>query len=320
MISIIIPAFNAEKIIGKTIKSLLNQKTRKSFEIVVIDDGSTDGTLNALQKFKSNKKIRVFSQQNSGPAIARNNGVKKASGEIIVFIDSDCVAESNWLEEMVKPFENEKVAGVQGAYKTNQRSLTARFIQVEILDRYKRMQKSINLDWIGSYSAAYRKKPFLLVGGFDPSFKVASGEDPELSFKLNKFGWKLKFNPKAIVYHIHPETLMDYIKTKFVRAYWSVNLWKKHPDKAVKDSYTPQIMKLQIIMAYHIIAAIFFGFIWNSLWSAIILFVAIILLSSLKFTFFALKQDFSAGMIAPLMVFLRALTLALGMLKGLLRF
>ncbi|HZX20318.1 MAG TPA: glycosyltransferase [archaeon] len=252
--TIIIPAYNSEKTIKQTIDACKNQKFSGSFEIIVVDDGSTDNT----KKVAEDAGARVFSQKNSGPAKARNFGAKKAKFDIFVFTDADCTPEKNWLSEMVAPFNDKEVVGVQGAYKTKQRSLTARFSQAEIEERYDLMKKnSTELDWIGSYSAAYRKKDFFDANGFDESFPKASGEDPELSYKLHKAGKKLVFNPKAIVYHLHPDSVWKYFRQKFYRAFYRVLLYGKHPEKMKKDSYTPNSIKVQILSGYVGLALLF---------------------------------------------------------------
>lgn len=237
--SIIIPAYNAEKHLQACLDALL-QQTIHPEEIIVVDDGSTDSTRTIAESFSL---VTLLTQKNQGPAKARNAGAKKASGDIILFIDSDCVPEKNWLEEMLKPFEDAKVVGVQGAYKTKQKSPTARFDQLDIEYRYERMKKKDTIDWIGTYSAAYQRKVFLEVKGFDETFPKASGEDSELSYRLAEEGMILKFAPNAIVYHTHPDNMSHYFKVKFFRAYWRTRMYWKHPSKTFKDSYTPPDIK-----------------------------------------------------------------------------
>lgn len=243
-VSIIIPAFNAEKTIPACLDALLNQTIHPS-EIIVVDDGSTDDTFHVLETYSL---VKVISQKNQGPAKARNAGAYAAKSDIILFLDSDCVPEKNWMEEMLQPFDDEKVVGVQGSYKTRQTSLVARFDQLDIEYRYERMKRAKVLDWIGSYSAAYRRKIFLSEGGFDETFPKASGEDAEFSYRLSKKGHRLVFAPLAIVYHTHPETLLRYLRVKFFRAYWRTRMYLKHPEKSVRDSYTPHLLKLNFFI------------------------------------------------------------------------
>ena len=85
--------------------------------------------------------------------------------------------------------------------------------------------------------------------GYDTSFPVACAEDIELSYRMSARGWKMKFVPAAIVYHTHPDTLWRYLKKKYKFAFWRVLAVRKNPSKAVKDSHTPQLMKLQLLFA-----------------------------------------------------------------------
>ncbi|MFA5358079.1 MAG: glycosyltransferase [archaeon] len=313
--SIIIPAHNAEKTISGCLNSVLNQNSSKKFEIIVVDDGSTDGTAREIKKIKSGK-IKYFFQKNSGPAKARNFGAKKAFGRIIIFIDSDCMAEKNWLEEMMAPFKKKDIAGVQGAYKTKQKEFMAKFSQIEIEERYERMKRAKEIDWIGSYSAAYDKKIFFEVGGFNESFPIASGEDPELSYRLQESGHKIFFNTEAIVYHSHQKTLADYLKTKFFRAYYRPQMYKNHKLKMISDSYTPQTLKLQIICFYAILASLALS-VLNSLWFLIAVGILIThFLLGAKFFAFALKKNIKVAFASPLILFLRSGVFGLGLIWG----
>lgn len=331
-VSVIIPAYNAEKSIAHCLHALQEQSIHAN-EIIIVDDGSSDETKSIAEKFK---KVKVLSQKNQGPAIARNNGSKSAKGEIIIFLDSDCVPERNWLEKMIQPFNEKNVIGVQGAYKTKQKSLIARFDQLDIEYRYERMKRIPKLDWIGSYSAAYRKEIFLSEGGFDETFPKASGEDAEFSYRLAEKGHLLVFAPRAIVYHTHPETLWKYLNVKFFRAYWRMRMYLKHPQKMVKDSYTPQTLKLSIIyvIAATILALAFGIGIMSTYFSTVDSFAKEVIFGFLigiiftlymigfismpYFFLFVLRNDFMVGILTPFIVILRAISFGLGMLNGLL--
>ena len=251
-VSVIVPAYNAQKTIGQCIEALLSQKyQRENYEVIVIDDGSTDGTAEIVKTYP----VKYLYQRNQGPATARNVGVKEAQGEIILFTDSDCVPSDNWIAEMVKPFEDKEVVAVKGAYKTRQKSLTARFAQLEFEERFEMLKKAESIDMVDTYSAGYRKDIFLLMGGFDPYFPVANNEDTELSYRMSKLGYKMVFNADAIVYHLnHPSSIRRYARLKFWRGYWRTVVYKRFPDKMLKDTYTPQTLKLQILSLFLLIA------------------------------------------------------------------
>lgn len=103
-VSVIVPAYNAEGSLSKTIKSLLAQ-TYDSMEIIIVDDGSDDKTLDIAHSFAKNSKIKVLSQKNQGASIARNAGLKVATGDLVMFCDADDEFESKMIEEMVRKIE-----------------------------------------------------------------------------------------------------------------------------------------------------------------------------------------------------------------------
>ena len=323
--SVIIPAYNSKKSIRACIEALKNQDFTGSFEIIVVDDGSGDSTA----KIAESSGAKVLRQENAGPAKARNLGAKKAGGEMLVFTDADCVPGKNWLREMLKPFSGEKIAGVQGAYRTRQESLVARFAQAEIEERYERMKRfSERLDWIGSYSAAYRKKDFFEAGGFDESFPKASGEDPELSFKMHKAGKKLVFNPKAVVFHAHPDSVWKYFRTKFYRAFYRALLYDKHRDKIIKDSYTPNGVKVQILAGYTGIALLFVlpALYFYGLYLAASIILAgnaiLVLLATIYTVLSAVRarQDPAVAFFSLFMIQVRTAAFMLGLPAGLIRY
>ena len=231
-VSVIVPTFNSEATIGSCLDALMDQESGGEYEVIVVDDGSIDDTAGVVSGYD----VKLLKQEHAGPAGARNLGAKNASGDILLFTDADCTPERDWIKKMCTPFADEAVIGVQGVYKTKQKSQTARFVQYEIEERYEIMSKVGQIDFIGSYSAGYRRDVFLGEGGFDEKFPIASGEDTDLSYRLSSKGLKMVFAPEAIVYHEHPARITQYLKMKFYRAYWRVNLYKKTPVKTVKDT------------------------------------------------------------------------------------
>ena len=253
-------------------------------------------------------------------------GAENAEGEILVFTDADCVPEKDWLRQMLEPFGDKNVTGVQGAYRTRQRSLTARFAQLEIEERYERMKRHAEtLDWIGSYSAAYRRGDFFSAGGFDESFPKASGEDPELSYKMQKMGKRLVFNPDAVVYHTHPDTLWKYLHTKFYRAFYRANLYSKHRDKIASDSYTTWEVKFQILALYIgtglFLASAPLAYFGAQDYAALALSVSAAIavlgfISTLGLTVFAAKRDVWAGLYSIPAIALRNVVFGSGLVCG----
>ncbi|RJQ47408.1 MAG: glycosyltransferase [Nitrospiraceae bacterium] len=314
MVSVIIPAYNAEKTIRQCLDSLMRQDYTGEHEIIVVDDGSTDSTPDIVSEFST---VRLLRQQNAGPANARNRGASEANEEIILFTDSDCFPESNWITEMLKPLQkNSRVVGVKGIYKTRQQEITARFVQLEYEDKYRYMMKDRYIDFIDTYSAGFRKDIFLEMGGYDTEFPVACAEDVELSYRLSQKGHKMVFNPKAAVYHIHPDRLTAYLKKKYKFAYWRMLALKKNPGKAVKDSHTPQMMKLQILFPPLIIVSILHAVLFNKFLYLPLAIASLFGLTTVPFTLRSCRRDLTAGLLSPALLFLRAAAQLTGVVGG----
>jgi len=305
----------AEKTISLCLKSLSVQTIpRTSYELIVVDDGSTDKTQAISNKFENVKLIYQF---HAGPAKARNLGVAKAKGEIVLFLDADCVPKIDWIEKMTVPFSQQDIVGVKGRYMTNQKSLVARFVQLEYEDKYDRMARQKYIDFVDTYSAGYRRDVFIANKGFDSVFSTSSVEDQEFSFRLARQGLLMVFEPEAIVYHLgHADSLFSYFRKKFKIGYWKIWVHQIHPDKLIADSHTPQVLKMQIILAglssVLIILGIF-DFLFIILGTAGIV---IFFITTVPFLNKAFNKDKLVASVSPCLLLCRAIALGLGLVAG----
>lgn len=277
-----------------------------------MDDGSTDDTAAVVAQFPG---VRLIRQSNAGPAAARNRGAREA-GAIVLFTDDDCVPEPDWVDQMLAHFCLRGVVGVKGAYRTKQRSLIARFVQAEYEDRYRLVAKQTDIDFIDTYSAAFRRPNFLEIGGYDMSFPVACAEDVELSYRMAARGWKMRFAPGAIVYHTHPDKLSSYLRKKYKFAYWRVLAVRKNPSKVVKDSHTPQLMKLQLLLAPALLCAVVFDSEAKPGVPATLTVLALFFASTLPFTFRTLRKDITVGLLSPALLAARSGAQFMGAILG----
>ncbi len=312
--SIIVPTFNGASRIGHCLDALLKLTSGKSAEILVVNDGSTDNTVNVVECYS---EVRLITQANTGPAAARNHGALEAQGSIILFTDDDCVPMPEWLDAMLEPFHDPEVIGVKGVYRTRQKSVIARFVQIEYEDRYRLMAGLPSIDFIDTYSAAFRRERFLEMSGYDTSFPVACAEDVELSYRMSARGWKMKFAPAAIVYHTHPDTLSRYLKKKYKFALWRVLAVRKNPSKAVKDSHTPQLMKLQLLFAPAVLLALAFDLLVRPTVPVSALVFTAFLVSTLPFALRAIGKDPIVGLSSPALLAARACAQVVGVMSGL---
>jgi GT2 family glycosyltransferase len=313
-VSIIIPTFNGASRISNCLDALLKQTAGGDVEILVVNDGSTDNTAGVVTLYSG---IRLISQGNAGPAAARNRGASEARGTLILFTDDDCVPMPDWLDAMIEPFDDPEVVVAKGVYRTHQRRLVARFVQIEYEDRYRLMADLDCIDFIDTYSAAFRRNRFLEMTGYDTSFPVACAEDIELSYRMSARGWKMKFASSAIVYHTHPDTLSRYLKKKYKFAFWRVLAVRKNPSKAVKDSHTPQLMKLQLLFPPALLVAAAFDLAVRPAVPASLVVLAAFLLSTLPFALRAIAKDPVVGLLSPALLAARACAQVLGVTAGL---
>src|SRR5579871_3764158 len=311
-VSIIIPTFNGASRIGNCLEALLQQTHPPETEIVVVNDGSTDNTTEVVGRYP----VRLISQANAGPAAARNRGAREAKGSIILFTDDDCVPIQDWLAIMVEPFKDPETVGVKGVYRTSQKGLIARFVQIEYEDRYRLMERLPSIDFIDTYSAGFRRDRFLDMGGYDTSFPVACAEDVELSYRMSARGWKMKFVPAAVVYHTHPDTLAGYLKKKYKFAFWRVLAVRKNPSKTLKDSHTPQLMKLQLLFAPALLLAAISDLAVRPAIPASVIVGAAFFVTTLPFTCRAIAKNLPIGLLSPALLALRSSAQVLGVTAG----
>ena len=193
-ISIIISAFNEEKVLANCLGSLSRQ-TIKDLEIIVVDDGSTDGS----------RKFATLSQNHQGPGAARNLGANKATGEILVFVDADMEFAPEFIEKLTKPIIENKTIGTfsKEEYLLNKNIPLARCWNLNLGRKFDQMIPSSYPDKSPVYRAILKSK-FNEVGGFDT--KIGYTDDWTISRKLRVEATVAK---GAIFYHRNPETLSE---------------------------------------------------------------------------------------------------------------
>jgi len=313
-VSIIIPARNASRTIARCVQAVLAQKSfTRPYEVIVVDDGSDDVTAAIANGFG----VRVIRlEEGMGPAAARNAGAAVAKGEILVFTDADCEPESNWLEEMIRPFEDPAVVGVRGAYRSHQSGWVPRFVQQEYAFKYMLIAGLDSIDFIDTYSAAYQRNVFLENGGFEKAFPVPCVEDQEFSFRLARKGYRMVFAPDAIVYHQHDKNVLEFIKRKFGIGYWKAFMLRWMPERLFQDTHTPATQRAQIGLLGLMLLAMLASLVWPGLWYFVLVLFMVFYFTTLPFMVHLAFQDGVMVLIAPLMILLRAGALGFGLLWG----
>lgn len=205
MISVVVCTKNRCDNLKRYLPSLLNQ-TYKDFEVIILDNGSTDNTKETVEEFgKKHNNIRYFFYPQKGLAISRQYAFDKARGEVIVSIDDDCTVETDFLYQIKKTFEKNKNIGIVGGNVINIGFTgNARWKGLGYLDKYGRYHVAKDRSEatiFGSANLSIKKSIFEEVGGFDPLFYLL--EEADLCCKVRKSGYKLIYNPKIVIRHFY---------------------------------------------------------------------------------------------------------------------
>ena len=240
LISVVIPTYNRLPILRKCLNALENQffiDDVHDYEIVIVDDGSTDGTSDWLRNnIQIFPHLRLLEQSHGGPAIGRNFGVENSKGDLIIFIDSDLVVNkfflSNHVDSLIlawKKLGNKKCFTYGSVINTsNFNNPTSEPFKLQ------------DLSWayFATGNVAIDKKVLEISGLFDTSFQLYGWEDLELGERLRNMGVKLIKCPKAIGYHWHPALALDQIphliRIEKERSKMGLVFYRKHPTLRVK--------------------------------------------------------------------------------------
>ena len=216
LVSIIIPVKNEEHTIEKCLHSL-HALNYPHYEIIVVNDGSTDSTGEILKKIGT---ITVITTEGKGPSVARNLAIAKSHGEYLAFTDGDCVIDPEWLHELLAHFTDAKIMGVGGDQLCPEdetsfgRDVHRFFNLIAFSSDYLKTKKSVMaVKHNPTCNMMYRRKAFETLGDFKKNLWPC--EDLEFDYRLTRAGYTLIFNPKAIVYHYRPKSLKKFSQMHF---------------------------------------------------------------------------------------------------------
>jgi glycosyltransferase involved in cell wall biosynthesis len=207
-VSIVVPARNAAATLERCIRSLLEiDYPRDSLEIIVADNGSTDGTRAILDWFGT--QIRVVEQPRPGPAAARNAGIRVARGSIIALTDADCQVDSSWVRELIQPLADPEVGIVGGKVRALPPvNRVSRF--GELIHDHERAIEEFKPPYVATANWGCRRSVLIDEGLFDET--LLRGSDAEMALRIGARGYRLVYRPGAIVYHPHQATLWGLFK------------------------------------------------------------------------------------------------------------
>jgi glycosyltransferase involved in cell wall biosynthesis len=228
--SVIVPTYNRMATLRQTLASLTTQDY-SDFDLVVVDDGSTDGTRAMVAaEFPA---VCYKHQDNRGPAAARNTGIRGASGEIIAFTDDDCLPPRNWLARLADGFvRHPGVVGVGGYLEAPSQILATNMLaRYESRDEYGARNEEIvggfECPVGGTNNMAYRRDALLAINGFDETFPYAAGEDTDVKLRLCASGARLLYMPIKVT-HLQTYAWDAFRRQQITRGRGVVHFERKH--------------------------------------------------------------------------------------------
>lgn len=232
-VSVIMPVFNEELQLRESLTSL-TELTYHNFEIIVVNDGSTDNSLNIIKEIANNYPIKIINKErNEGKAMALNDAVQQAEGEIILFIDADAIPDPNVLTYILPHFTDPKVAAVTGNPRVRNISSFLCCLQLmeytSIISLIRRTQNLWGaLMTVSGVIVAVSKSALLDVGGFKPYMAT---EDIALTWDLQRQGYAIRFESLAVIWMTVPRKLKSFIRQ---RMRWAKGLMEVlHENKSV---------------------------------------------------------------------------------------
>ncbi|MCX8091306.1 MAG: glycosyltransferase [Verrucomicrobiae bacterium] len=226
-VSVVVAAYNADRTLKPCLESL-RQLRYPDYEVILVDDGSTDTTPQLAAQFPSVRSIRHV--ENRGLSAARNTGIAAATGEIVAFTDADCRADEDWLYHLVGTLLEGEFAGAGGPnLLPPEDSPVAAAVMVSPGGPAHVMLDDRHAEHIPGCNMAFWREALLAVGGFDPIFTQA-GDDVDLCWRLQQAGYKIGFSPGAFVWHYRRSTVRAYLRQQ--RGYGAAEalLALKHPE------------------------------------------------------------------------------------------
>lgn len=232
-ISVVTPSFNRADELEHLLQSLsLQTIDHSSFESIISDDGSTDGTevlVKSWQK-KANFKIKYIKQENKGPGPARNHGLEKSTGDLILFIDSDCEAHPGWIKTIVEEYHKHKFDSCGGPdggkrdftilQKAIDYSMTSFFTTGGMRGHSEKMLAKF---YPRTHNMGITRELYQALGGFG---NLRHGQDIEFSHRIRTSGANIRFLKNALVYHRRRTSLRQFIKQVYNWGVARINLGK----------------------------------------------------------------------------------------------
>jgi cellulose synthase/poly-beta-1,6-N-acetylglucosamine synthase-like glycosyltransferase len=257
-VSVVIAAYNEEKVIARTVESIL-RNGYDDMELVIVDDGSADATLQVLRRnFGDRPNIRILSQPNGGKSSALNNAIAHARNDILIALDADTIFRAGTIGKLVRHFANPQVGAVSGNARVGNRNRwITRFQSIEYIYGFNLDRRA--LDYLNAITVvpgavgAWRKDLILEMGGFGGD---TLAEDTDLTLKIRRAGYQIRYEEEGVAFTEAPEDTRGLAKQRFRWAFGTLQAAWKHRDALFVPKYgslgfvaLPSIWIFQVLLS-----------------------------------------------------------------------
>ena len=257
-VSVIVAAYNEEAVIERTVESLL-QNGYEDMEIIVVDDGSNDGTLEVLRRcFGSHPKVSILTQSNGGKSAALNHGIRYAKSDVLIAVDADTLFRSGTIALLLRHFADPRVGAVSGNARVgNKKNWLTRFQSIEYIYGFNLDRRALGylnaITVVPGAVGAWRKRLVVECGGF---VNDTLAEDTDLTLAIRRLGYMIRYEQDAIAYTEAPEDTRNLAKQRFRWVFGTLQAAWKHRDALFVPKYgtlgfvaLPSIWTFQVLLA-----------------------------------------------------------------------
>lgn len=323
-VSVIIPTLNRKDVLKEALLSLNGVNyPRDRFEVVVVSDGSTDGTEKMVKKIKKkfNYRFVFIKQRRKGISHAKNVAIKNSKGKIIISTDDDCLFEKNWLRKLIKPFADPQVGAVGGPDRpVKNQGLIAKSIDFAFNSFFgsggihgRFIKVKLGKFYPIGCNTAFAKKALKKAGLFDEN--LAPGEDTDLDHRIENAGFKLAYVSEAFVWHRPKSDIRAFFPYVYKRGAARVEILRRHFQYAEFIYFLPAIM---ILIAFLLLSLSLYSLVFLKIF--IFLFALYILLLFIAGIFaFLAYGELPYLFLVPVLIFFQHLMHGVGFIIGFLK-
>ena len=320
LLSIIIPAHNAAATLKQCLTALFEQDVpRQLYEVIVIDDASTDHTCTVAEGFD----VQLIAlKQNMGAARARNYAADQALGEYIFFLDADVILVRNSLPSLLALIEKERPDAVVGSYTviSNARGFFSQF--QNFFTYFNHDQPPGPIHWFWTAMGVIRREVFIEMGGFSTRYRGASAEDMDLGYRLADAGKLTLLTSEVRGEHLHHHSLTSILRNDFRKsAAWGELYLRTNRSGEYHHTFTGWISQATLFGVWLMLAMVVAGFLWSLLWwAALGMFVFLVLLNIKFYAFIARRKGILFTFLAVLFHLFTYIPTGMGSIKALWRY